>query len=340
MCPLHWNTSSAHDKGFRQEKTDNINQIPTVSVVLPVFEEEEVLLELFKRLTAVLAQLHTSYEVIFVDDGSRDRTPELIRELNRQDPCIKGVCLARNFGQQIAVTAGMRYASGAAVILMDADLQDPPEVLPKFLEKWKEGYDVIYAVRASRKENLVKKLCYKVFYRLLAAMSDVDMPIDAGLFCLIDRKVLEVLNTLPEHKRFLPGLRSWSGFRQAGLSIPREDRYAGEVKYTLRKSMKLALDALLSFSTVPLRLAFLAGFVISILCTVGILLILYQRLVAHITVPGYATTVILILFLGAVQLLSLGILGEYLGRIYEEVKDRPLYVVRELVGLSPPFSSR
>jgi dolichol-phosphate mannosyltransferase len=311
-----------------------------VSLVVPCYNEEGVLLELFRRLDSSLGMWKDTWEVILVDDGSRDRTWEILTAKARADARYKVLSFARNFGHQTAVSAGIYHASGDAVLVMDADLQDPPEELHRFIEKWREGYEVVYAVRQKRKEGVFKKLCYWVFYRLLAGISANPIPLDSGDFCVMDRKVVEVLCAMPERNRFVRGLRSWVGFRQVGVAYERRARAAGEVKYTLSKLMGLAMDGLLSFSTLPLRLATYLGLGVSALALVGIIFTLAQRVFQEFftsiglgTVPGFTTIVVAVLFLGGVQLVCIGILGEYLGRIYDEVKRRPQWVIAGAVGV-------
>ena len=318
---------------------------PVLSIVIPVYNEEAILEELYRRLTAALEKMGESFEVILVDDGSRDRSLEIIRDLRRRDPRYKYLSFARNFGHQIAISAGINFAEGQAVIIMDADLQDPPEELHRFVAKWREGYDVVYAIRRKRKEGLLKRIAYSTFYRLLAMISEIQIPLDSGDFCLMDRRIVELLNRLPERNRFVRGIRSWLGFKQIGLEYERHARYVGTPKYSLRRLFKLAFDGMVSFSTMPLRLASFLGFIVSGLAVLGILFTLAQRIFHSLfaslglePVPGYATTVILVLFLGGVQLICLGIIGEYLGRIHEEVKQRPLYILQEANGFDRPQS--
>ncbi len=301
---------------------------PEVSVVLPVYNEAENLPELYRRLARVLDE---ASEVIFVNDGSVDNSAELIRELHRQDPRIKLISFSRNFGHQAAITAGIDHSRGKAVILMDADLQDPPEVLLRMLEQWRAGAEVVYAVRHKRKESIFKRAAYFTFYRLLQLVSNIDIPLDSGDFCLLDRRVVEQLKRLPERNRFLRGLRSWVGFHQVALHYEREARHAGEAKYTFRKLVRLALDGILSFSSFPLRLSTYAGL---LTCCAGVLYLAYA-LVAYFaqghSPQGWTSLTVLILLIGGVQLVLLGAIGEYIARIYEETKQRPNYIVKELI---------
>ena len=302
------------------------------SIVIPIYNEEENLPELYNRLTDVMTSLQEPYEVIFVDDGSKDNSLNIMREMHQRDKRIKTISLSRNFGHQIAISAGIEYARGKAVIVMDGDLQDPPEVLPPFIQKWKEGWDAVYAIRRKRKENLLKRAAYAIFYRLLKKISSIDIPLDSGDFSIMDRKIVDILKSMPERTRFVRGIRTWVGFKQVGLEYERDKRFAGKPKYNFKKLVKLALDGLISFSYVPLKLAVSFGFVISGVSFLGAIATLFQRLFTDTTVPGYATTVISILFLGGIQLITIGILGEYIGRIYDEVKQRPLYIIQEIIG--------
>lgn len=301
------------------------------SIVIPVYNEEENLLELYHRLKKVLVNLDELYEIIFVNDGSMDRTRDIIYELRNSDPNIKLISFSRNFGHQTSVSAGLDFASGHATIMMDGDLQDPPEIIPRLIEKWQEGYKVVYALRKKRKEGLFKRFAYSTFYRLLKKISYIDIPLDSGDFSLIDRKVVDLLIKMPERNKFIRGLRAWVGFQQIGIEYERDKRYAGEPKYSLNKLLNLALDGLISFSYAPLKLATSFGFVVSGFAFFGAIFTFIQRITIG-TIPGFATTVISILFLGGIQLMTIGILGEYIGRIYDEVKQRPLYIVEEIIG--------
>jgi polyisoprenyl-phosphate glycosyltransferase len=306
--------------------------MPDYSLVIPVYNETANIPELYRRLSAVMDQLPVPGEIIFVNDGSSDRTLEALRDLYQQDQRVGYVSLARNFGHQIAVTAGLQHTRGRAVMVLDADLQDPPELIPEMLKLWQDGYQVIYAQRTRRhRETWFKKISAYLFYRLLQLLADVDIPTDTGDFCLMDRQVVDLLNAMPERNRYLRGLRSWVGFRQTALLFDREPRFAGEVKYTFTKSLTLALNGLASFSQVPLRLSIYLGLFSAFLSILMAGLVLYWRLVTpRSPLNGTATIAIAIFFLGAVQLFSIGILGEYIGRIYEEVKGRPLYTVAEV----------
>jgi dolichol-phosphate mannosyltransferase len=311
-----------------------------VTCVIPCYNEQEVLPLLFDRFTAAAETWGVDWNVICVDDGSSDSTWALLCEQAAKDRRWQSLALARNFGHQTAVSAGIYHADGDVVVVIDADLQDPPEELHRFLDKWREGYQVVYAVRKKRKEGPLKRFCYWAFYRVMAQLVSIPIPLDTGDFCVMDRKVVDVLNAMPERNRFVRGLRAWAGFKQVGLEYERHARAAGDVKYTFRKLLKLAFDGIFSFSVVPLTFATWLGFGVSLLALAGILFTFVQRLFPDLfnsvglrPVPGYATIVIAILFLGGVQLTCLGILGEYLGRIFDEVKRRPQWVFRDNVGL-------
>jgi dolichol-phosphate mannosyltransferase len=306
---------------------------PILSVVAPCFNEEGVLHELYRRISQVLDGSGETWELVLVNDGSRDRTPEIMRELHAQDERVKVVDFARNFGHQIAVTAGMDYARGDAVVLIDADLQDPPELILEMLAKWREGYEVVYAIRAERKgETWFKEFTAKAFYRIIYKITDIDIPMDTGDFRLMDRKVVNALKTMHEKHRFMRGMSVWVGFRQTGVKYVRAERYAGETKYPLKKMLKFAMDGITSFSYFPLQVATYFGFAAALLAVLGILVTIILRLSGSHAFLGQATTLVSVLFLGGVQLICLGIIGEYLGRIYDEVKGRPLYIVREALG--------
>ena len=303
------------------------------SIVAPCWNEEGNLRELYRRIKAVMEQSDGSWELVLVNDGSTDGTLELMKELHRADSRVHYVDFARNFGHQIAVTAGMDYAQGDAVILIDADLQDPPELILDMIDKWKEGYQVVYAVRSARQgEGWFKLVTAKLFYRLIFRITDIKIPLDTGDFRLLDRQVVDQMKRMQEHHRFVRGMTSWVGFRQTGVYYVREERYSGETKYPLRRMMKLAITAITGFSFFPLQLATFIGFIIALLSAVFIVVVIVARLSGNQAFEGQATTLVMVLFLGGVQLISLGIIGEYLGRIYDEVRGRPLYVVNEAVG--------
>jgi dolichol-phosphate mannosyltransferase len=270
------------------------------------------------------------YEIVLVDDGSHDRSVEIMRALSANDPRVIVMELSRNFGHQIAISAGLDYARGDGVIIMDADLQDPPEVLPQFIAKWREGHDVVYAIREQRKEGWLKQSLYALFYRMLQRIANIDIPLDAGDFCIMDRRVVEILNGLPERNRFVRGIRSWVGLDQVGLAYERQARYAGHEKYSYRRLVYLALDGLISFSFVPLRMITILGLIISTISIVLAVIYFVQRLIVGPNPLGFTTTIVAVLFLAGMQLITLGVIGEYIGRIFEEVKRRPLYVVRRV----------
>lgn len=311
-----------------------------ISIVVPCYNELEVIDELYARLTQAAEKWGDPFEVIVVDDGSQDAFWQKLVRIHQKDSRWKALRFSRNFGHQTAVSAGLYYAAGDAVIVIDADLQDPPEELHRFIEKWKEGYDVVFAIRRKRKENVFKRFCYKLFYRILSGSSETVIPEDSGDFALIDLKVLQVINAMPEENRFVRGLRAWSGFRQTGLAYERQARAGGAPKYSLAKLVQLAIDGIFSFSAAPLRLATKLGLLTSVIALAGAVFTFLQRifapqfaLIGLAPVPGFATIVIAMLFLGGVQLICLGILGEYIGRIYDEVKQRPSWVIQEGLGI-------
>ena len=310
---------------------------PTVSILAPVYNEEPVLSELYRRVRAVMDGLNEPWELVLVDDGSRDNSAAVIADLHDKDPRVKGISFSRNFGFQIAVTAGLDHVQGEAVILTDADLQDPPEIFPKMIAKWREGYDVVYGVRTSREgETWFKLLTAKLFYRLIYRITDIEIPLDTGDFRLMDRRVVNAIRRMPERNRFLRGMVPWVGFRQTGVTYERRARYAGESKFSsMRQMLPFALDAITSFSYLPLQLATFMGFGLAALSALAILAVITLRLFGPSSpLLGQATTLVTVLFLGGVQLISLGIIGEYLGRIYDEVKGRPLYLVDRAWGFA------
>jgi glycosyltransferase involved in cell wall biosynthesis len=301
----------------------------TYSVVAPIFNEVESLPELYRRIKQVMNANHEPWELLLVDDGSTDGSTEAILKLADQDKHVRPVIFARNFGHQIAITAGWDYARGDAVIIIDADLQDPPEAIPELAEKWKEGYDVVYAVRAERAgESWFKRITAAAFYRMIYRITDVRIPIDTGDFRLMDRKVVNVLKQMRERHRFPRGMSAWVGFRQIGVNYRRSPRYAGATKYPFRKMLMLALNAITSFSYFPLQVATYFGFFSAGFAILAIPVVIYLRVAGIPQFTGQATTLIAVLFLGGIQLISLGVLGEYIGRLYDEAKGRPLYVVR------------
>jgi len=305
------------------------------SIVIPIYNEEENLVEMYRRISDVMAQLDGETELILIDDGSRDRSLGMIRELHQRDQRVRYLSFARNFGHQIAVTAGLNVVQGKIVIVMDADLQDPPELILAMIEKWRQGYQVVYAQRLSRKqESWLKRLTAYVFYRVLRLLADVDIPPDTGDFCLMDRQVVDILNTMPERNRYIRGLRAWVGFRQTAVHFERDPRFAGKEKYTFGKSWALAVNGMISLSKIPLRLATYLGILSAGLALLMIILVLYWRLFDPASpLIGFTLITIALFFLGSVQLFCIGILGEYIGRIYEEVKGRPIYTVKESGGL-------
>ena len=308
--------------------------IPKYSLIVPIYNEEEIIPELYRRLSAVMNRMDGPVELILINDGSRDRSLQLLRELHQKDPRICYLSFARNFGHQIAVTAGLNFVRGKVIVILDADLQDPPELIPDMIEKWRQGYQVVYAQRTQRlKEGWFKRFTAYFFYRLLKKLADVEIPTDTGDFCLMDRQIVDILNSMPERNRYIRGLRSWVGFQQTAIRFERNPRFAGEVKYTFSKSLALAINGLVSFSIVPLRLSTYLGLVAAVAAILMALLVLYWRLfVPHSPLTGFTIILMAIFFLGSVQLVSVGILGEYIGRIYEEVKARPLYTLAEVGG--------
>ena len=311
---------------------DGANGHPLLSVVIPVYNEAENIVPLYERLSSTLGQLGGS-EIIFVDDGSGDSSAEIVLDLRKRDSSVKLIRLSRNFGHQAALSAGLDHARGQAVVFMDADLQDPPELITELVREWRAGHEVVYAVRRKRKEALVKRLGYFVFYRLLQPLAETQIPLDAGDYCLIDGKVAEAMRALPERNRFLRGLRSWVGFKQIGVPYDRPARLSGEAKYTMRRLVKLALDGLLAFSSTPLRLASYLGFVTAAAGVVYTLVAVFAKLLTGNVPAGWTSIVALLLTVGGIQLIMTGVVGEYLARVYTETKGRPLYVIREAHGL-------
>lgn len=302
-----------------------------LTLVVPVFNEEANLPELYRRIRETLDARSIPFRILFVNDGSRDRSLEIIRGMSAADPRVRALSFSRNFGHQISISAGIAHADGDAAVVLDSDLQDPPEVIPDLVDRWREGHDVVYAVRKRRREGALKKTAYAAFYRILRRISSVEIPLDAGDFSLMDARVVALLRSLPERNRFVRGLRSWVGFRQAELEYDRPARHAGEPKYRTRQLVKLALDGFFAFSTLPLQIATYLGFLAAGL---GFLYLLYALLtrILYDNPVGWTSLAAIVLFLGGTQLIILGILGEYLGRVYEEVKQRPLYVLDEVIG--------
>ncbi len=306
-----------------------------ISVIVPLYNESASIEQLFARLTPVLSGLHTSYEIICINDGSQDDTLSKLIKFWQQNPAIKIVNLSRNFGKEIALTAGIDYASGAAVIPIDADLQDPPELIVQLIAKWREGYDVVYGTRRSRQgETWFKKISSTAFYHTIGRMSHVPIPANTGDFRLLDRQVVEAIKKLPERTRFMKGLFAWVGYKQTSVLFDREPRYSGRTTWNYWKLWNFALDGIISFSFLPLKVWSYVGVTVSVISLLYALMLVVRTLVFGVDVPGYASLMVAILFLGGIQLITLGVLGEYLGRVYEEVKGRPLYFVREEYGFN------
>jgi dolichol-phosphate mannosyltransferase len=301
--------------------------------VAPVFNEEQILPEFYRRIVATMEPLGEPFELVLVNDGCRDRSPQIMDDLHAQDARVKVLHFSRNFGHQVAITAGTDHARGQAVVIIDSDLQDPPEVIADLVEQWRAGYQVVYAVRSEREgESWFKKTTASLFYRLIKRITSVDIPVDTGDFRLMDRRVVDSLVSIREYHRFMRGLSVWVGFRQTGVKYRRAARAVGETKYPLSKMLRFAFDGITSFSYVPLQLATYLGFMIAGISIIGMLLAIVLRLSGSAALLGQATTLVSVLFLGGVQLIFLGIIGEYLGRIYDEVKRRPLYIISEKHG--------
>ena len=310
------------------------NQIPVrISVVVPLYNEQENIDALFRRLLAVLEALNTSYEVICVNDGSRDNTLKNLVEYHQRYPQIKVVNLSRNFGKDIAMSAGIDYSQGMAVIPIDADLQDPPELIAEMIEKWHEGYDVVYASRRVRiGESCLKRFTAEGFYQVINKLSRVPIPPNTGDFRLIDRRVVESIKKMPERQRFMKGIFAWVGYKQTSILFDREPRYQGQTKWNYWKLWNFAIDGITSFSFLPLKVWTYVGLIIALVSLVYASFLILRTIIFGIDVPGYASLMVAVLFLGGIQLLTLGIIGEYIGRVYEEVKGRPLYLVRDCYG--------
>ena len=324
-----------HKADQKQAESPDIDRRPVISVIVPIFNEEEVIPELYRRMAAVLGSIGQTWELVCVNDGSRDASLSLLLSLREQDARVKIINFSRNFGHQIAITAGMDYALGDAIAIIDADLQDPPELIGDMFEKWREGYEVVYAVRAHRRgESRFKLWTASAFYRLLRRITDVEIPVNTGDFRLIDRQVLLTMRRLREKHRFMRGLSSWVGYRQIGIEYQRAERYAGDTKYPLSKMFRLTLDAITSFSYIPLRLSTYFGFFLALASLLGIIATVVLRLSGNYVFLGQASTLVAVLFLGGIQLIFLGIIGEYLARIYDDVKARPLYVVSKAYGFA------
>ena len=298
-----------------------------ISVVIPVFNEEENLPVLLERLVKILEQ-YNQYEIVFVNDGSTDSSESIIMEEGDKNKFIKLINLSRNFGHQTAITAGIANASGEAVIVMDADLQDPPEVIPQFVDKWCEGYDTVYAIRTKRKENFFKKTAYFVFYRLLSKISDVNIPLDSGDFSIMDRRIVDLMNQFPEKNCFVRGMRAWLGFKQTGLVYQRDQRFSGKPKYNFLSLLELSYDGIISFSKKPLQVASYFGICLTFLSFIGIIYLFLMKMYWGVAPRGWTSIIVIVIFIGGVQTMMIGIIGEYLARIYDEVKGRPYYLVR------------
>lgn len=305
-----------------------------ISIVSPVHNEEAVLEALYERVVEVFRPTRYKWELVLVDDGSRDRSASIIEALHQKDPRVRGIILSRNFTFQVAVTAGLEHARGEAVVLIDADLQDPPEVILQMIAKWKEGYDVVYGVRTKRAgETWFKKTTAKLFYRIIDRITGINIPVDTGDFRLMDRGVVNAVLQMRERNRFLRGMVSWVGYHQTGVHYERQARFAGETKFTVSRMTRFAIDAITGYSYFPLQLATYFGFFTAAISAIAILLVIFARLfLPEQPLLGQATTLVAVLFLGSIQLISLGIIGEYLGRIYDEVRERPLYLVDKKFG--------
>lgn len=305
---------------------------PRYSIVIPIFNESATLMELWQQLRTTLDQLDGSAEIIFVDDGSVDQSARIVKELADRDPEVRLVQLSRNFGHQCALAAGIDHTQGDAVILMDGDLQDSPSAIVSFVERWREGYDVVYAIRRKRKEFILKRIAFRLFYRLLNYLSGLALPLDAGIFSLMDRKVVNALRSMPERNRYFSGLRAYAGFKQTGIIVERGPRYSGEPRVTLSKLFKLAFDGIFSFSVIPLRITVYVGLLCALVSFALGLTGLYFKFVLGHSFLDWAQGLTTTFFMGGIQLVFLGILGEYIGRIYDEVKQRPYYLVSNKVG--------
>jgi dolichol-phosphate mannosyltransferase len=308
--------------------------VKTLEAVVPVYNEEAILAELNRRLTDTLSSVSYEWRIVYVDDGSHDGSPELLAGFAATDPRVGVVHLSRNFGQQLAISAGLAVTSADAVVLLDGDLQDPPEVIPRLLEKWEDGYDVVYAIKRARKESLLKRALFNLFYRILRRLSNVDIPADAGNFSLMDRSVVDLINRMPERNRYVSGLRAYVGGKQTGVEFERAARYAGQPRQSPVRLFRMATDAFFAFSELPLRLATILGFVVSGVAFLVLLSVLYKKLISGEAILGWASTMTSILFLGGIQLIAVGVIGEYIGRIYNEAKGRPAWVVGRFRNLS------
>jgi dolichol-phosphate mannosyltransferase len=311
---------------------------PLLSIVVPIYMEQDIIAEFYNRLKAALLKiaLGFDYEMMFVNDGSTDRTAEMLKEICAEDAAVKVINFSRNFGHQIAITAGIDHAEGDAVIVMDADLQDPPEIIPQMVSKWKEGYNVVYCVRSKRKgENRLKVFFAAVFYRIISKLSDTKLPLATGDFRLMDRRVVNALKSMREGNRYIRGLVAWIGFSQCALNYERDPRYAGEPKYRFRQSLRLAMDGIASFSEKPLIISSFMGVLFTVISFIAALDIIISKLLnPQSTIQGWASLMVVVLFIGGIQLMSLGIMGMYIGRVYREMKQRPLYIIADKIGFS------
>jgi polyisoprenyl-phosphate glycosyltransferase len=306
---------------------------PVLSLVVPFYNEELVIHEFHSRIVPVLEATKESFEVICVNDGSRDKTAEMLDVICAADSRFKALHFSRNFGHQAAVTAGVHAARGQCAVIIDADLQDPPELIHSLLAKWREGFDIVYAQRRARAgEGRMKRGTAFLFYRTLAKITETEIPLDTGDFCLLDRKVIDVMNVMPEHNRYLRGLRAWVGFRQAAVEFDRRERFAGESKYSLRRMVRFALDGIVSLSWAPLRMAIWLGLFSAVISLLLAIVLLVEKLAGTYESAGWASMIVVVLFLGGVQLVCIGAVGEYIGRIYDEVKQRPLYIIARTSG--------
>jgi polyisoprenyl-phosphate glycosyltransferase len=321
----------------RRDAPPEVHDIMTVSfrlsIAIPLHNEESVLPELLRRTRIVLDQMPGGpHEIVFVDDGSTDRTFAILEEAVEQDSRIQVISLSRNFGHQAAITAAMDHVTGEAAVVMDGDLQDVPEMIPQFVEKYQQGYDVVYAQRVRRKETWPLRICYFVFYRMMRKLSDIRLPLDSGDFGLMSRRVIDQVRRMPEHHRYLRGLRSWVGFRQTGLTVERAERHSGKSKYSVMRLMKLATDGIFAFSIVPIRAAALFGGFVMFLSSLYVLYALYAKIFLQKSPQGFTALLVAVTFLSGIVLFFLGVIGEYVGRIYEETKARPQYIIGRIVG--------
>jgi len=310
-----------------------------ISIVIPTYGSVENLPFLLERIEQVALSQNLNYELILVDDNSPDNTLKYLKEVVVSKPKVKVLSLSRNFGQQVAISAGLKYTTGDAVIIMDDDLQDPPEFIPDLIHKWKEGYDIVYAIKVNRKEHFLKNFGYKMFYRVISQLSEINIPQDSGDFCIMSSQVVSILNSMSERDRFLRGMRAWVGYKQIGIPCDRAKRLSGKPAYTFSKMIKLSLDGIFSFSNAPLRLMSYTGFIIFFCAAIGILATLFQKIISVIHLEcrisewsGFSPILLSVLFIGGLQLIGIGIIGEYIGRIFSEVKQRPMFLIKETIG--------